>query len=311
MTSGSAQPVVVTVPEGASTDAIAAMLKRLGIIRDALAFRLYARSRGLDGRLRAGEFELSPAMDVPTVVRTLVSGPIVTYPFTVPEGYTVAQIADLLAGKGLVDRDRFLAVARDPRLRPRGVPARAEVREPLEGYLFPDTYRIPRGATEEQIIDLMRRRGEAVWTREYRDRLRALNMTVHEVLTLASIIEKEATAGDRAQVAAVFHNRLARRMKLDSCATVNYVLEQPRLVLTYQDLETPSPYNTYRNAGLPPGPIANPGEAAIRAALWPADVPYLYFVAKSPVEHAFAITYDEHRTNQARYQSPLAPGSQP
>lgn len=302
---------VISVPEGASTDAIARMLAERGLIRDPLAFRLYARSRGLDGRLRAGEFELSPRMDVPTVVEQLVSGPTVTYPFTIPEGYTVVQIADLLAGKGLVDRERFLRLARDPRFRPSDLPSGAQVKEPLEGYLFPDTYRIPRGATEEQILTIMRDRLDRVLTPQIRAAAAQRNLTVHQLLTLASVIEKEATVGDRALVSAVFHNRLRRSMKLDSCATINYVLERPKLILTYEDLDIPSPYNTYRHPGLPPGPIANPGEAAIRAALAPADVPYLYFVAKSATEHAFATTFDEHRANQARFQTALQPGSQP
>ncbi|MCL4370400.1 MAG: endolytic transglycosylase MltG [Chloroflexi bacterium] len=302
---------MVEVQAGESTAQIARRLREQNLIRDPLAFSLYARYRNLDQRLRAGEYEVSRNLSAPQVIDVLVRGRMVTYPFTIPEGYTVRQIADSLAQKGLVDRDRFLAVARDPRNLPPEVPKGANLREPLEGYLFPDTYRVPRRHTEEDILRLMLDRFHQVFTPQYRQRAQELRMSVHQVVTLASIIEKEATSQDREQVAAVFENRLRLGMKLDSCATVNYVLDHPRLILTYQDLEVASPYNTYKEAGLPPGPIANPGEAAIRAALYPASVDYLYFVAKNDHEHAFARTYAEHLANRARYESQLGPGSQP
>ena len=305
------RPIVIEVQAGESTGQIAYRLKEQNLIRDPLAFGLYARYLKLDQRLRVGEYELSRNLTAAQVIDTLVRGRMVTYPFTVPEGYTVRQIADALSSKGFVNRDRFLALVRDPRFFPADVPRNVKLNEPLEGYLFPDTYRVPRQHTEEDILRMMLDRFQQVFGPEYRRRAQELGMSVHQVVTLASVIEKEATSRDRAEVSAVFHNRLRLGMKLDSCATVNYVLAHPRLILTYDDLTNPSPYNTYQYAGLPPGPIANPGEAAIRAALYPAAVDYLYFVAKNDHEQVFARTYEEHLANRARFQGQLAPGSQP
>lgn len=308
---GSDEAVTVTIPPGATTADIAALLHEHNLIRDPLAFRLYARQHQLDQSLRAGEFELSPAMDVATLMDALLRGTEVTYPFTVPEGLTVVQTADLLASLGLADRDRFLELARDPAFLPAGVTPPADVLEPLEGYLFPDTYHIPKEFSEEDLIRLMVQRFEQVMNEEMRARAAELGLTVHEAVTLASIVEREATSADRAGVASVFHNRLSIGMKLDSCATINYVLDEPKLILTYADLETPSPYNTYLHTGLPPGPIANPGEAAIRAALWPDETDYFYFVVKGDGGHAFARNYTEHEQNRIQFEATLSAGSQP
>lgn len=308
---GDQRPVLVEVKPGANTAVIAGELKQRGLIRDSFVFRLYARHLKLDGRLRSGVYEFSPSMSVEIMLNKLSRGEVATNGFTIPEGFTVLQVADHLAERGLADRGRFLRAARSPSFRPRYLPPGAEVREPLEGYLFPDTYKIPKGLPEEGIIQLMRDRWEEVLAPGLRARANDLKLSIHELITLASIVEKEATAKDRDRVAAVFHNRLGIGMKLDSCATINYVLDIQRAVLTLDDLETPSPYNTYRNPGLPPGPIANPGEAAIKAALYPAPVNYLYFVVKGPGEHAFAATHDQHLANRALYDSDLGPGSQP
>lgn len=305
------RPVDVIIPSGASAFDIGRLLRTRGVVRDERVFNYYARYRGLDQKLKSGEYELTRQMNVAQILDKLTRGQVVTYSFTVPEGFTVIQVADLLAKKGYADRERFLAVARSPELSRGAAPSGVPVKEPLEGHLFPETYQIQRGTTEEEIVKMMMDRLETVFKPEYRLRAQELGLSLHQVLTLASIIEKEATAADRDLVSAVFHNRLKRGMKLDSCATLNYVIENPKLILTNKDLETPSPYNTYKNAGLPPGPIANPGEAAIRAALWPAKVDYLYFVVKPDETQAFATTYEEHLANRARYQSAISPGSQP
>lgn len=308
---GADETVLVTIPPGASTSDIAALLHTENLIRDPLAFRLYARQHQLDQSLKAGEFMLSRGMDVAGLLEALITGTVVTYPFTVPEGLTVVQMADVLHKQGVADRDRFLEAARDPALLPAGAVIDGDVREPLEGYLFPDTYQIPRGYTEAEIVRLMVQRFEQVMTDELRARAAELGMTLHEAVTLASIVEREATSQDRAGVASVFHNRLDIGMKLDSCATINYVLDEPKLILTYADLETESPYNTYLNTGLPPGPIASPGEAALRAALYPDESDYFYFVVKADGGHAFARDYGEHEQNRIRFESTLSAGSQP
>ncbi len=311
VTPGEGRAVLVEITPGATTAGIARELQQRGLIRDSFVFGLYARYLKLDSRLRSGIYEFSPSMSSGQILGRLARGEVAMNTFTIPEGFTVGQVADHLAQKGLGDRERFLKAARSPSLAPKYLPPGAPVREPLEGYLFPDTYQIPKGLPEEAIIRLMRERWEEVMTPALRARAAELKLSIHELIILASIIEKEATSRDRDKVSSVFHNRLRIGMKLDSCATINYVMDSPRPVLTLADLDTPSPYNTYRNRGLPPGPIANPGEAAIRAALYPVRTEFLYFVVKAPGEHAFAATHEEHLANRARYNSGLGPGSQP
>lgn len=294
---------VVEVPRGASTADIAALLQREGLVRSATLFRLYAYFKGLDSRLQSGEYQLSPAMTAQEILSRLARGRVVEHPFTVPEGFTVEQVAALLENHGLGSRQRFLEIARSGDFRPEFVPPDLPLREPLEGYLFPDTYLLTRGTAEEEIIRMMHDRFLAVFTDELRRRARELGLTVHEVVTLASIIEKEAAVdSERPLISAVFHNRRRLGMRLDADPTVKYVMARPPRNLSLQDLEVDSPYNTYKYAGLPPGPIANPGEAALRAALYPADVDYLYFVAKNDGTHIFSRTLREHLAAKRRYQ---------
>lgn len=302
---------VFEVPSGATSARVAAGLQSAGLVRNASVFRFYLRLRGLDGRIQVGQYELNPSMTAAEVAERLTTGRVVENSFTVPEGYTISQMADLLAAKGLADRDRFLAAARDTSLVKDLVPEGLPLKEPLEGYLFPDTYRIPRGYTEKQIVALMVDRFRQVMTPEWQKRAQDLSLTVHEAVTLASLVEREAqVSADRALVSSVFHNRLRIKMKLDSCATVNYALGKSQLILTYKDLEVDSPYNTYKFSGLPPGPIGSPGKASLEAALFPADSKYLYFVAKGDGSHAFASTLNEHLANARKYEASLSAGSQ-
>lgn len=299
---------VVEVPRGATVRQIAATLERRGIIRSALAMRLYVRARGDGGRIQAGEYALGPAMPLERIVDKLVRGEVVTYPVTVPEGYTVRQIRNLLVEAGFADAGRLDALLAEvvdgrPALAAE-FPFLPEVEgrpEPLEGYLFPDTYRFPRGTPERDILRAMLARFAAELTPAVRARLDELGWTLDQAVTLASIIEREArVAEERPVISGVYHNRLRIGMKLDADPTVLYALGNPDRPLLFADLEVESPYNTYRNAGLPPGPIANPGAASLQAALYPADVPYLYFVAREDGTHVFARTYREHLNNLAK-----------
>lgn len=300
---GSGRVVVVEIPRGASSGLVGAILEREGLVRSGLVFRLYSRWKHLDVSLKPGEYQLSPELSLPEIAAKISRGEVTTYSFTVPEGLTVEQIADLLAGEKLVDRDKFLEAARKSRLAADFVPAGAKVKEPMEGYLFPETYQVTKGASEEDIIALMFRGFTRVFTPELQARAKELGYSVHEIVTLASIIEEEARVPEeRATISAVYHNRLRIGMKLDADPTVRYALPEPKERLLYKDLEINSPYNTYRYPGLPPGPISNPGEAAIRAALFPADVDYLYFVAKGDGSggHYFARTLAEHNRNRSK-----------
>ncbi|MDQ7793057.1 MAG: endolytic transglycosylase MltG [bacterium] len=300
---GSDRQVLLTIPPGATSRDVAVLLEREGLIRDQFFFRLLLRFRGDDVALKAGEYRLGPAMSTYEIVSHLLRGHVVHYPVTIPEGLTVRQAMNLLAERGWGDLDSFLALLDDPRLRPAWLPADAQIREPLEGYLFPDTYLLPRGVTEFQILATMRARMDSLVTAEFVERTRELGMEVHQVMTLASMIEREAQVADeRPLIAAVFHNRLKKSIKLDSCATVIYALARTgRDPLTLADLEVDSPYNTYRYAGLPPGPIAAPGQASLQAALYPADVKYLYFVSRGDGSHVFSFTLAEHERNAAKY----------
>ncbi|MDQ7819447.1 MAG: endolytic transglycosylase MltG [Armatimonadota bacterium] len=298
----SGSPQVVLVPPGAPAAEIGRRLESEGIIRRASDFVWVVRLRRLEGRLQGGEYRLSPAMGLLEVVDVLARGQVLLHEVTVPEGYTALDVARLLADAGLGDRRRLEALvrggaARLPHAFLRGVPTGS-----LEGYLFPDTYRLPRGWPEERVVGVLLDRFADVvlplWRQEGGGR------SLHEIVTMASLVEREARRDDeRALIAGVLYNRLRRGMRLEVDATVLYALGRHKAVVTYRDLDVDSPYNTYRRAGLPPGPIANPGLASIRAALRPAATDYLYYVARPDGSHVFSRTYREHLAAIRRHRS--------
>lgn len=300
-----AREVVVTVPTQASAGQVAKILKESGLVRSPHVFRLYARWRGLDGRLKAGEYSLSNGLSTPEVLRELVEGKLAVQSFTVPEGFTTAQVADLLAAKGLVDRGEFLrAVASEKFSYPflRGLP---EGERRLEGYLFPDTYQVTRGSSESSIIDLMLRRFEKESRdMDYQAQVDKAGLTLHQAVTIASMVEREARVDEeRPVIAGVIRNRLERSIPLQIDATVQYALGANKPKIYYKDLEVDSPYNTYKVNGLPPGPIAMPGRASLLAAVNPVRTGYLYYVAKPDGTHAFATNLADHNANKERYQN--------
>lgn len=302
--------VLVSVPRGASSAAIGRILEENGLIHNSTVFRYWLRYYQLDGKIQAGDYILSPSLSLSEIVDRLVRGDVHrdTLRFTIPEGLFISDIAARLAAKGIVNEERFLELASDLSLWQdywfvQEIPS--ELEQPLEGYLFPDTYEIFAVAEnrEELVISLMLRQFENVFTEEMREQTKALGLSVHEVVTLASIVEKEAVvAHERPIIAGVFGNRLDIKMPLQSCATVNYILGDfsIRDISPYKD--NPSSYNTYLYRGLPPGPIAAPGQAALEAAVWPEKTDYLYFVAKDDGsgEHYFARTLAEHQKNAAK-----------
>lgn len=298
------ETVTITVPPGSSTRAVADLLVEQKLIKDATVFRFYVRYRKMDAQLKPGEYQLSAAMTVDQIMQKLIRGEVVVYRFTVPEGLTVEQIADVLTERKVVDREAFLKAAARTELVKSYLPEGGELAQPLEGYLFPDTYEYKPGASADEIVAQMFARWQQVFTPELHERAKELGLSVHEVMTLASIIEKEAqVAKERSVIAGVYHNRLEIGMKLDADPTVRYALKKPpKEELLYADLEVESPYNTYRNAGLPPGPIAAPGEASIKAALHPEEHDFWYFVARADGtgEHFFAADLDEQTRNIER-----------
>ena len=292
------QPLVVA--QGAGVLDIGRQLQQLGLVRHPEVFRIYVLSRGETGRLRAGEYALEGSMSLEQIVDKLVRGDVVRHTVTFPEGTNLEDMARLAAAKG-IPVEAFLAAARNPELIKDLDPDAKD----LEGYLFPDTYDIPRGPEPAaQLVARMVKRFRAVMAPEL-TRLPS-GRSLRQVVTLASIVETEtARPEERPRVAAVFLNRLQRRMPLQTDPTVIYAL---RKAGTYDgnirkgDLDVDSPYNTYRFPGLPPGPIASPGQASLQAALHPAESRELYFVSRNDGSHQFSETLAEHERWVNQYQ---------
>jgi UPF0755 protein len=294
-----AAPTIVYIKPKTGVQEIAQILQQAGVIRSAWAFLGLAYLQGSLRRLHSGEYEFRPNMTLLEILRKLEAGRVVTHQVTIPEGFTTDEIATLLASERLVDPERFLALAQNATVAERlNVPATR-----FEGYLFPDTYRLTRGMGEEEILRLMVERFRRAIPEDMAERAERLRMDLHEIVTLASIIEKEAQLdNERPLVSAVFHNRLRLRMPLQSDPTAVYMVPRGRRRITTSDLQRKSPYNTYLVLGLPPGPIANPGLASLRAALNPAPVNFLYFVAKNDGSHHFSRTLEQHQQAVRLYQ---------
>lgn len=299
----SAQPNVtaeelIDIGIGSSPAAIASQLKQHGLIKNQQAFLLYARLTGKIGKFKAGQYLLNPSLDTPAIISLLEKGKVATLSFTIPEGYELTQIAGVLADKGITTDEEFWAVVTNNTFPYSFLKDLPNTKTRLEGYLFPDTYQIPRGMKIDKVIDLMLKRFENVYSKLPENKT---GLTVHEVVTLASIIEKESVLDtERPLIASVFLNRLKIGMKLDSDATIQYLLGEHTDRVLYKDLEIDSPYNTYRNKGLPPGPIGSPGEASLAAVVKAEDTKYMYFVARKDGsgEHVFSVTFQEHITNK-------------
>lgn len=296
---GASATVGFLVERGQGLRAVANRLEVDGVIQDADAFVLMARLRGAQAALQAGEYDVSPAWSAAQVLDHLVAGRVRTYRVVLPEGIRAVEIADRLAEAGLVDRDAFLRVVEDEEVaRSLGVPATS-----LEGYLYPETYELPRGLPANELARVLVEQFDLAWG-EVASQAEGLDLSKHQIVTLASIVEKETGVPDeRPLIAAVFLNRLRRGMRLETDPTVIYGIEDFDGNLRKRDLlDDGNPYNTYRIAGLPPGPIANPGVDALRAVVQPADSDYLYFVSKNDGTHRFSTSYREHVNAVNRYQ---------
>lgn len=292
--SANSQPVLVTIKQGMNVKQIGDHLYQNGIIGNVAVFRIAAKLKGLENSLQAGEYAIVPGTSMSRVLQMMAQGETAYRQLTVPEGYTIDQIADLLEKKRLGAASRFRAAAQKNKA-PADASQSFTGKYSVEGYAFPNTYRFSSAATEEQILLLMLQEFDKQVTPEMKDRAQALGLPMRDVIILASLVEKEAQlAQDRPIIAAVFINRLKMGMPLQSCATIQYILGYPKPELSVQDTMISSPYNTYQNMGLPPGPIANPGLAAIQAVLYPAQTDYLYFVADKQGAHHFSKTYEEH-----------------
>lgn len=283
---GPDRSITVVVPPGETAWQIGRRLAAARVVRSARAVVVAARLQQVDGRLRSGEYALSPGQSAWKIVGILARGEAILHRLTIPEGYSVAQIADVLAEAGLADRARFLDLAASS-----------------EGYLFPDTYFLPRGLGEAALIARLRARFDAAIGADLREAARGRGLTLHQLVTVASMIEREARVPEeRAVIAGVIYNRLRLGMRLEIDATVLYALGRHKAELSFADLKVDSPYNTYRHPGLPPGPIANPGLAAVAAAAAPAETPFLYYVLRPDGSHHFSRTLREHQDAVRRYR---------
>lgn len=297
-------PVSFTVEPGATARTIVEGLEERGIIRSALAMRIYLKLHGQARDLKPGVYELTADLGVGAALQQLVQGvPLETVTFTIPEGKTLSEIADIVDARTPIRREQFLKAAVPSRHRPRFLPESVDT---LEGALFPATYEIEVDATADDVVARMVDRFDEVMAGLPTGRARTLGVTTYEAVIIASLIEREARIQrDRPLISSVIYNRLAIPMRLQIDATVQYVLFQRdgeyAEIVYFDDLEIDSPYNTYRVDGLPPTPIAVPGEAALRAAFAPADTDFLYYVAcGNEGGHEFGRTGDDHQRNIER-----------
>lgn len=291
--------ILVDVRPGQTLKTTADLLYQKNIIKNSWKLIAIARLKGCDKRLKAGEYLLSAAMTPRQILTIMVNGEVQLHKLTVPEGYTVNQIAELVSQAGFGSRNEFNKLAADAALaRKLGVPAQT-----LEGYLFPDTYFFSKDVTLEKIIATMVQRFWSIFKPEWQDRAQSLGFTVHQIVTLASIIEKETGAPfERPLISSVFHNRLRKKMRLESDPTVIYGTKDFDGNITRRHLKTLTPYNTYKIRGLPAGPIANPGRASLKAALFPEETDYIYFVSKKDTTHHFSTNLKEHNRAVRQYQ---------
>ncbi len=291
------EPVRFSVPRGAALGAVSDTLAARDIIQWPFAFRMYARLQGAERDIKPGIYEVQPGTSWSSILEKLVRGDVVRQRIVIPEGWTTRQIAGRLSLATEVPEDSVLGLLSDSATAAEyGVPGPT-----LEGYLYPSTYAVPLGTPLQELIRTMVRTYQQAWTPEMRARADSVGMSEREVVTLASIIEAEARVwGERDTISAVYHNRLQIGMRLQADPTVQYALaeRQARLLYAHIDEVADHPYNTYRHAGLPPGPIASPSRGAIQAALYPADVNFLFFVARPNGTHIFTRTLAEH--NAAR-----------
>jgi UPF0755 protein len=294
------QDIVVTIPKGASLSQVGSILQEQGVISSKLVFRIVALIRGEQRGIKAGDYALKTGSDAGEVLDQLISGKTIMFSFTIPEGYNLFQIADLFHQTGVMPRNEFLRLAEDKAfLKELRVDSNS-----LEGYLFPDTYffRPSEKGDGRLIVRRMVQRFQEVYDKYVGPLAEPNGWTPREVVTMASLIEKEAKPSEHALVSAVFHNRLRQRIRLQSDPTVIYGIKPMGSKITREDLDRKHPYNTYQIQGLPPGPIANPGKESLIAAVKPAEVDYLYFVAKNDGTHSFSENLAEHNRKVNTYQ---------
>ena len=299
--SNSTAEQVVEIKSGMTLRQVAKYLAGKNLLDEPSAFVLYTYLQGKQNRIKAGEYRFSPSIPPWKILESLTNGTAILYTVTIPEGYRITEIAELFEKKGLVDRETFIAETRNEELlKSFNITSGGS----LEGYLYPDTYKFTKNAGARKIIskltDTFRKR---VQKPELMQQVKAGKLSFHEIVTLASLIEKETGLGtERKLISSVFHNRLVKNMRLQTDPTVIYAMINFDGNIRKKDLSIDSPYNTYKYHGLPPGPIASPGLDSIRAALEPEHSDYLYFVSRKNGSHQFSTNYEDHNRAVRKYQ---------
>ena len=288
------QKIYVKIKSGMNARDVGTVLANRGIIDNRYTFWLSAKLSGNESNFKTGNYAFSRGMENDEVIAMLIEGSNEVFKFTIPEGFGVKEIASRLGKAGIVDEKKFLLLAKD--FAPyKYMEKHKDTRYRAEGFLFPDTYIIDTDATTDDILDMMARDFDNRLTDDMRRRAKKMNLNIYELTTLASLVEKEARfEEDRPIIAQVFLKRLDLNMPLQSDATLQYLMDAPKEDVSITDTKIESPYNTYQNLGLPPGPIASPGLASIEAVLYPAETDYLYFVADRDGHNHYSYTYDEH-----------------
>lgn len=291
---------VVEIKPGMTLKQVAHFLADKELLSEPSTFMLYTYLQGEQNHIQAGEYRFSPSMPPRDILEALTSGMAVLYTVTIPEGYRITDIAGLLEAKGLVDKPAFIEATRNRELlESLHIPSGS-----LEGYLYPETYKFSKAGGARRIVQtLLDTFKERVLQPERVQQAEAMQFTFHEIITLASLIEKETGLGkERKLISSVFHNRLAKNMRLQTDPTVIYAMVNFDGNIRKKDLSIDSPYNTYKHFGLPPGPIASPGLESIQAALDPEETDFLYFVSRKDGSHQFSTNYKDHVRAVQKYQ---------
>ena len=284
--------IEIEIPKGATFRQAVEILSKDGLMRNKTLFLVIGRMSGMERKIRAGYYSIRGSMSPFSLLRKLRGGQIIEYEIVIVEGDSLWEIGGNLAGKGIIKKEDFIRLSVN-----KDFLNSYDIKAPsFEGYLFPDTYKIPKGTDPKEAIGVMINRMREKYSDELRDRASELGLSEKEVLTLASIIEEEAKVDkERPLVSAVYHNRLRKRIPLQADPTSIYGIDGFRRDITGRDLKRKTPYNTYIIKGLPPGPISSPGIKSITAALYPADVPYIFFVSNNDGTHRFSVTPREHQ----------------
>lgn len=290
----------VNISYGITSKKVANLLEANNIIRSSFAFNLIVNILGYDNQLRAGYYEISPEKNVFEVIDIIRKGRVETFKVSIPEGSTLKEIIMKFKEKTMYSEDDFFNIAQNIDLKKEYLPKRStDIKYKLEGFLYPDTYKIQKNYKPGQIYKLMLKEFEEKWLDKLKNKAAESNYSISELVTIASIVEKEAKLADEKPIiAGIIYNRLNQKMRLQIDATVQYILPLRKKRLLYSDLKVESKYNTYLYQGLPPGPISNPGDSSLNAALNPRKTEYLFYFARKDGSHEFSKTYKEHLEKQ-------------